>query len=307
MKKILVILASGIGNSILFGPTLKQLNLNDYEIDVFAYKKQFAEPFVGSNLVDNIIYFEGFKTLFQLRKNNYDISITAFPSNKWQFNVFAFIVGAKKRITHSYNCAKIKTLSFLQNTKVLADETLHDVDQNIRLLSLLDIPAPKDKSLFFEVDKENEKYANEFIKENKLENKILIGIHPGSGPILYKRTPKEHFIKKINELKAKNKFVLIFGGPEEKDVKNDLKQELGENSLIVDTSLKNTASLIKRCGYFVTNDTGLMHVAVAMKKPKVIAFFYGTNPVRARPYSNSAETIILRESIHKYPFWSTKV
>jgi ADP-heptose:LPS heptosyltransferase len=46
-EKILIILASGIGNSILFGPTLKALRKNkpDAQIDIFAYKKAFAEPF----------------------------------------------------------------------------------------------------------------------------------------------------------------------------------------------------------------------------------------------------------------------
>src|SRR3989344_5606965 len=167
--KILIILASGIGNSILFSPTLKQLrkSLPNAQIDLFAYKPAFAEPFKGSNLSNNIINYQGPSTLLRLRKQHYDISITAFPSNKWQFNVFAFLVGAKQRITHSYKVGRISTLSFLQNRKILANENLHDVEQNLNLLKLLNIKAPKKRELFFQISKDNEKWANNFIKENK--------------------------------------------------------------------------------------------------------------------------------------------
>ena len=141
--KILVILASGIGNSILFGPTLKEIRKNHPQarIDLFVTKKAFAEPFTQSNLINKVYSYNGVKTLIELRKQKYDTSITAFPSNRWQFNLFAFIVGAKLRITHAYKVGKIKTLSFLQNKKTLAkiingidegvDENLANIDKDL--------------------------------------------------------------------------------------------------------------------------------------------------------------------------------
>jgi len=306
--KILIVLASGIGNSILFGPTLKALrkNFDNAKIDIFSYKPSFAEPFVGSDLVNKVIYFEGIKTLFSLRKEKYDISITAFPSNKWQFNLFAFLAGAKKRITHSYNAGKIITLSFLQNCKIPADENLHDVEQNLNLLKLLNINLPTDKELFFKINKENEKYAEEFIEKNNLCGVCLIGVHPGSGPLEFKRAPEKLFINKINSIKNKDKVVLIFGGSEEKEIKEKIKNMIKIKSFIINENLKNVAALIARCDYFITNDTGLMHIAVAVKKPKVFAFFQGTNPTRTRPYSKKAKLILLKENRLKYPFYSTK-
>ena len=160
--------------------------LSSSRIDAFAYKPLFAEPFKGSELINRVYcynhngYYSGLKVLSALRRNKYDISITAFPSNKWHFNLFTFLVGAKKKLTHSYNFGKLRTLSFLQNYKVSAEEGLHDVEQNLNLLKLLDLNVPKEKKLFFHTGEENEKWADDFIKKNNLGKKHLIGVHSGS-------------------------------------------------------------------------------------------------------------------------------
>lgn len=292
----------------MFSPTLVELRKNfpDSKIDIFAYKKQFAEPFVNSYLINDIMVGSSLKSIFKLRKNRYHYCITAFPSNKWQFNLFAFLTGAKERITHSYDIGKFSTLSFLQNRKIKANEKIHDVDQNLNLLSLLGVNIPKNKKLYFDLQESNLKYARDFIKKMNLTNKVLVGIHPGSGPLKFKRVDDGFFIKKINSIKEKDKAVLIFGGPEEIDIKERLNSKI-KDSIIVDTSLKNTASLISKCKYFITNDTGLMHMAATVNVPNITAFFKGTNYSRTRPYSKSAEVIILEENKLKYPFWSTKV
>ena len=305
--KVLIALASGIGNSILFSPTLTALRKNypKAKIDIFAYKAAFAEPFKGSELINEIIYYKGLYTFLKLRKEKYNISITAFPSNKWQFNVFAFLVGAKKRLTHSYKVSKVLTLHSLQNLKIPADENLHDVDQNLNLLKLLNIEIPKKKELIFHTSKEDEKFAKDFLKKYNLSKKYLIGVHPGSGPIDYKRVPTKKFAELINKNSKQNSVILIFGAKDEEKIKQELKNSLKQKAYIIETNLKDTASLIKECDLFITNDTGLMHIASTSGKTKIIALFNGTNPIRTRPYTKNSEVIILKENKLKYPFWST--
>jgi ADP-heptose:LPS heptosyltransferase len=305
--KILVILASGIGNSILFGPTLITLRKNfpKAKIDIFSYKPQYSEPFKGSDFINNIIYYSGFKSLISLRRKKYDVSITAFPSNKWQFNLFVFLVGAKKRITHSYKFSKFKTLSFLQNIKIPANEKLHDVDQNLNLLKSLKLKLPKEKNLIFHLSKENKEYANEFIEKNNLEKSNIIGIHPGAGPIQYKKAPIKKFIELIRKNITKNSVLFVFGTKEEISEKKEILKL--PNSFNIETNLKNSAALIKKCNLFITNDTGLMHIASTSQKTKIIALFNGTTYSRTRPYTKNSEVIILRKNILKYPFRSTKI
>lgn len=306
--KILVILASGIGNSILFGPALRDIrkHLPDSRIDVFAYRQAFGEPFRESDFVDSTIAFVGLSTIWRLRRARYDISITAFPSNRWQFNVLAFLVGARKRITHSYKVGRLRTVSFLQNVRIPVDETIHDVDQNLNLLQGMGITPSGDKSVLFHVSEEHEKYSEEFLQKNGLIGRHLIGVHPGAGPLAYKKAPLEKFLEMIAVNVTDNSSVLIFGGPEEQEIKENLKCLLDRPSCLVEANLKNTAALIRRCDLFISNDTGLMHIATTSRKTRVIALFKKTNPTRTRPYTENAEVVVLEENEMKYPFWSTR-
>jgi len=181
--KILVILASGIGNTVLFTPTLICLRKNfpDSKIDLFSHKNAFTEPIKNSGLINNIYIFKGLKTLLTLRKNGYDLSITAFPSNKWQFNLFAYIAGAKKRITHSYKMNMFKTLSFFQNEQIPVDEKIHDVEQNMNLLKPLGIDTSAEpRELLFYTSHEDNQFASQWLSDKKISSDdFIIGIHSG--------------------------------------------------------------------------------------------------------------------------------
>ena len=91
MTKILIISGSGIGNSIMFGPALKALRRKfpSAKIDLYVYKKSFAEPFRDSSLIEDIYYNEGIKSIAKLRKNKYDLSITVCPNPSTIFFISA--------------------------------------------------------------------------------------------------------------------------------------------------------------------------------------------------------------------------
>lgn len=320
-KKILVICASGIGNTILFTPTLKALRekLPKAKIIFLVTKPGFAEPIGGSGVVDEVIVFndgkgllEKIKLIIKLRRKKFDYSITAFPSNRWQFNLFAFLIGAKKRVTHSYKVGKWQTLSFLQNIKIAADDNLHDVQQNLNLLEALKVALPEEKKLLFYLSEKERKSAEEFWKANNLSDSFVVGVHPGSGGIQQeaKRWPVEKFAELCNRLiKEKSAKILIFGGREEEEIKNKIKKLIVKNrAYIINTSLKNVAALIQRCNIFISNDSGLMQIAVAVGTKKVIGIFGPTTPIRTSPYGGRNQIITSGVSCSpclRYPFHST--
>lgn len=53
--------------------------------------------------------------------------------------------------------------------------------------------------------------------------------------------------------------------------------------LSIGKEIKKTAALVSRCNLFISNDTGLMHVAAAVKV-SVIAIFGPTDPVKSMPF-----------------------
>jgi heptosyltransferase-2 len=320
-KKILLICASGIGNTILFTPTLEILRKEiKAKITLFVTKQGFAEPISGSRLVDEIIIIDNDKSLFEkikniinLRREKFDYSITAFPSNRWQFNFFAFLVGAKKRITHSYKVDKLRTLSFLQNVKVPAVEKLHDVEQNLNLLRALNINSKKKKrELLFYVNREAKEFATEWFKKNKISKKdFLVGIHPGcKRSTKYRRWPKENFVKIINNLIKRKMKILLFAGPDEIEEVTWIYNQYKEQDnvfLIKEKSLKHAAALIVKCRMFICTDSGLGHIAAALRVP-TLAIFGPALPSRTRPYGKYGHYISSTPPYPhypKYPFQSS--
>lgn len=312
--KILVILASGIGNSVLFGPSLKIIreNYQEAEIDIFSFKESFAAPFAGSEIVNKIFYFEGVKTILNLRKQKYDISITAFPSNKWQFNVFAFLVGAKKRVTHEYDVGKVRTLSILQNAKVHVDKNIHDVEQNLNLLKTIGIEINKTPDTFFYIECENKVYAQNIIKINNLEKSFIVGIHSGCNMNQKgKRWSTNNFVELIDKICDSGKKCLLFTGPDEMEDTKFIYEKVRNKSKVVlinENNLKNVAALIKLCHCFLSNDSGLAHIAGAMGVRTVAisgpAMWTRTAPVGSNSSYIKAEMIECSPCL-KYPFEST--
>ncbi len=326
--KILVIVASGIGCTILFTPTLRAIRQKfpEAEITLLGISRGFVEPIVGSDLVDKIEVFDFQKdSLFnlaklgerlgfvrKLRKQKFDYSITAFPSNKWYFNFYAWMIGAKKRITHRYITCFLGNLQFLQNTKIPADPKLHDVEQNMNLLKPLgvDIINVSDKILFH-VPESDQKFADDYFAQHFGIDKKVVGMHIGSsGEYKFsgKRWPTSKFARLADRIQRDlDARVIIFAGPAEADEVRRLEKMMKTKTHVVKEKLKVTAALIGKCDLMISNDSGLMHIAAAKNVP-IVAIFGPTILSRTRPWSENSQ-IIYDENYHshmKYPFTTTK-
>ncbi len=314
--KIIIFCLSGIGNTILFTPALRILrkNLPKAEITLLVKEKSYAECVIGSKFVDKIVIFSGrifdkLNLIRKLRKDKYDISITAFPSNRFEFNLFAYLIGAKRRITHRYKIGN--KLAWLQKEFVNANEKLHDVENNLNLIECLGINTEKEKrELIFETSSDDEKYALDFIKRNGLSKLALIGIHPGtSKKAIYRRWPEGNFSRLIDQILAKyiGSKVLLFEGPDERGLAIGILRNAHDKDRIVivkDNSLKENAAIIWHCMLFISTDSGLGHIAAAKNVP-VIAIFGPANPNRTKPFGRKVAVIQKNPHLIKYPFYST--
>lgn len=323
-KKILIISLSGIGNTLLATPFLQDLKIYfpDSMIDFLVLNKGMAEVVAENSIVNNVFILSGhfikdFILVFKLRNKKYTYSVTLFPSNKWQFNVLAFLIGARLRVTHAYGYAKLKTVSFLQNVKIQADENIPDIEQNTNLLKAFGCSG-QSKKMLLPLKEDDRRFAEYFLRERVIAGEFVIGIHPGGGGILdkswqglTKRWPEERFAELCDYLvEYKRARVLIFGGREEEHIKNRIKtQAIYKTELfIVDAlSLTKTAGLIERCSLFISNDTSLMHIAAALNIP-VLGILGPTNYKRTAPCGENAYYIksdIACSPCLEYPFYTT--
>ncbi len=319
---ILIIALSGIGDALMFTPALKKLKeeFPDSEISILAMYKGVKEIYERLPEVSKIYYWEflkkskieSLKFVLSLRKK-FDITINVYPSNRKEYNLINFLIGAKKRVAVKYLRRDFRNFGFLNNIRIKENDELHNVEENIKLCELVtgkkiyDIPQ-----LIINFKESDLKFAEKFFRENEFKNdEMVIGFHPGCSTLKNhdKRRWEEN---KFAELGKKlisnfNARILIFGGPEEKSLKEKILRQINsKNAIAVNTnSLIETAAVMKRCNVFVTNDSSLMHVASALKL-NVVAIIGPTNKNYIHPWKTNYQIASLELECSPCFYYSPK-
>ena len=140
-----------------------------------------------------------------------------------------------------------------------------------------------------------------FEKQTALtEHRPSIGFCPGAefGPA--KRWPHYHYAKLAEMLIQQGYAIRLFGSAKDNEVGEDIRQALPQNlrhyciNLAGQTSLNEAVDLIADCVAVVSNDSGLMHIAAAVKRP-LVALYGPTSPTYTPPLSDKAIIIRLIE------------
>ena len=132
----------------------------------------------------------------------------------------ARVIGAPTRISHEYECSGWLD-RWLVNQTLPQDYTRHSIENNFDVLPL--IGAKKklpSHALEIFLTPDEEKWAGDFLAQQRLNDRKLLGIHVGSGStknLLLKRWPLKHYLELIQRLNRERNDVrvLLFGGPDE--------------------------------------------------------------------------------------------
>ncbi len=320
LHRILIIGPIGIGNLILIRPTIEKLRneFPDAFISLAVLKKSFKDLVETYDCVDEIVLVNqtlGFrireilKILSTLRSKRFDLCISTFPSNHFGYSLISFASGAKLRLSHRYLRKRWKSLSFLYNLKIPMKPGLHDVEQNLNLLEAFGIDVSDIKpALKIDILSEDENFADAFLESNGLRGEFLIGMHPGSSGergMVHKRWDAEKFSKLGDILSERlNAKILVFGGPEERELKTRISNMMKGPSFVIEgTTLRQTISLIGRCKLFISNDSGPMHIAVAMGV-RTVGIFGPTDHTRTAPYGDG--NVVVRKGLPCSPCWKVE-
>ncbi|MDB2613750.1 lipopolysaccharide heptosyltransferase II [Chlamydiales bacterium] len=161
-------------------------------------------------------------------------------------------------------------------------EKQHHVDTYRDLLIPLGIPHQESVPKLYITEEEKE-WANKLLEKHTGK---VIGINPGAAFGSAKCWPPERFralVEKI--LKETDHTILCFGDSSLVSLINQITHGLGERvvNLAGKTSIRELLALINACDVFLSNDSGPMHIAAALKVP-LVALFGSTNPTKTGPY-----------------------
>ncbi len=311
--RVLFITLSGLGDTLMHVPMMEILKAKMPDAETHALTKFIGskEVLEGNPALDKVMHFdferEGvFGTLKFVSKlrNYYDVTITCYPANRIHYNLFQFLMGGKIRLAHSYRHWNILNCWFLNHT-IMEDDNLHNVDENIRLLKFLGINYDNSDKKYVPkiyLSEENKQFARKYVE--KLRNgKLLIGMHTWSTEFknMHKKCwGQEKFAKLIDLLYEElNAITLIFEGPNDKKAVEFIMEKTRHKPHVVrDLKIKDMAAIIQQCDLFITNDSGIMHVAEAVGAPLCV-IFGPTNPAWSGPYAGKFK--IIRKNLRCMP------
>jgi len=300
---ILIIALSGIGDALMFTPSLEKLSkeIPTAEIDALVMFKGVKDIYDKLPQISKVRYYDFLNSsklkslsyIFKLR-NKYDATINVYPSNRREYNLISRVIGAEKRLAIKYLRKDFLNFGFLNNVRHPENDNLHNVEENILLCEKLTgkklnhVPALK-----LNLRNDDIAFANNFFKSKSISNSdIVIGFHPGCATLKNhekRRWEAEKFAelgkKLIHDYNAK---VLLFGGSDEQNLKNIIFAKIDSQNVysVNAQSLSNSAAVMQRCNLFITNDSSLMHVAAALKL-NIVAIIGPTNKNYIYPWQTN--------------------
>lgn len=166
----------------------------------------------------------------------------------------------------------------------------HQTDRNLDFVRALGIPAST-RCPTMGLTSDETGWARQRVDGWRRRGSRLVGLHPGAGK-LPNRWPIEAFVEAARILAADPlNHVLIMVGPREADLEAVMRRGLGRSATYLSgLPLRRAAALIDQFDVLLCNDTGVMHVAAALRTPTV-ALFGPTNPQLWAPLSPATRVL----------------
>ena len=142
------------------------------------------------------------------------------------------------------------------------------------------------------------------ISLKKSKSKKFLGINPGASYGSAKRWYPKEFAKVAVSL-SKNYNIIIFGGPGEEAIANDIEKYLikknvrNYSNLAAKTSISELISEINNLDLLITGDSGPMHIAAAFNVPTV-SIFGPTKNEETSQWMNE-KSLILKKNLECQP------
>lgn len=276
----ITLVASPVNYEILFS------DINPYIDEVIIYNKS------GGKAI--------YEFIRKLRRKKYDLGfVPSTVSISRTSHIINFLSGAKVRIgVKSIDGKKNKSEYLLSVKKDFQwdEKKLHQIERNLDIGRLVGCDLPvKERIIKIHLSEDEKKFAEDYINKNFPDkNRLIFGFHTGAGKIP-NRWDSEKFAELITSLYRKyNNYIFITSGTIDKEVTEKVSELLNksktEHIILTNTPVRKVGGVISKSNLFVTNDTGIMHVAGGVGA-NVVSLFGPTNGFEWAPFGENNKYI----------------
>jgi heptosyltransferase-2 len=300
IERILIRGTNWIGDVVMTLPAITAIRQTwpRAKISVLA-KPWVAEVYRLSPDVDEIIIFQEpgrhagiigkWRLAGELRQCRFDCAILL--QNAIEAAIVARLAGIPLRAGYNSDGRGWFLSHSVRRTKEI--RRVHQIDYYIEMVRALGCePAGRDVRL--RPGRDYDDLAGTlFARFGIAENHPLIGIAPGAAYGPAKKWLPDRFAAVADRLSGESGAqMVLFGSAGDREstaaVRGNARHPLIDIAGM--TNLKEAIALIARCSLFISNDSGLMHVAGALGVP-TIALFGSTNPVTTSPVGERSVVI----------------
>ncbi|MGV1098634.1 lipopolysaccharide heptosyltransferase II [Thiovibrio sp. JS02] len=296
-KKLLIRSTNWIGDAIMTTPAVRTIreNFPDAEITILAYP-WVADIFTASPHVDKVMLYDrkgrhrGITGMWRLSRElaaqRFDMAILL--QNAFSAALIALLAGIPVRAGFRRDGRGLLLTHGVAIRKILRER--HQVYYYQGLLQDLGLVCgPHD--LFLALPEAAMAWARNLLADKA--GGPVVGLNPGAAYGPAKRWPADRYAGLAGRLAAElDATLLVFGTAADAEAAAVIAA--AAPGRVVDlagkTSLAQAMALIGLCDGFVTNDSGLMHVAAALKTP-LVAIFGSTDSVATGPFSERVRVV----------------
>ena len=300
-RTILCVATTGLGDSLMISPAIKALKvaMPNFKVTLLVTESSHQVFDTNSDVDDFLLFRKGrglIALINSLIRKGFSYSFIFHASDRL---VWMLAAGAAKTtvagdwqsitipeaiIDHWYRTPhrEHRIISHLKMSKLVAPA----IDLNAT--DMVFIPKPE----------LSERFRARFSKEGYLGSKTLVGLFPGAKD-RFKCWSSQNFLELGLELERLDFQIIIVGSEHDQDLIQGLCQGLAA-PLVFQEGLQELAALLSHVDCFVTNDSGPMHLALAMNTP-VVSLFGPTDDLETGPIQSFSKQLTVKKSVTCFP------
>lgn len=304
-KRILITRTDRLGDVVLSTPVIRHMRKLYPDAHIaFMVRPENRDVVANNPHLDEVIVYDkrglekGFwntvRFAFGLRKKKFDTAIALHPTSR--VHVMLLLAGIPLRIGYD------RKMGFLLTKKVphiKQEGDRHEVDYNFDLLERSGFDVEGADRRPYMVTADNDKRLIDSVQKDSGIVDNIIAIHAGAS-CPSKRWPPERFALVGDALSEKYRCdIVLVGGDETAKYSKAVASRMKCKAVDLTGMLLvgELAELLSRCRLFISNDSGPVHVSVAVKTPVVVIFGRkdpGLSPRRWKPLGDK-DTVLHKD------------
>lgn len=298
--RILALVPGGIGDQILFFPTLDDLKATypDAQIDVVVEPRAKAAYRISKSVSDTILFdFKGSNSLSDwsnllgvLRDREYDVALSL--GQRWGIGFLLWLSGISTRIGYANGAASetFLTKTVALNSNQYAAAMYHD------LLKGLGIDRPLSE-VAISVPAKDLEWADAERKRLGLQSGSYVLIHPGASELSQRKGidkiyPAESWQKIIQDFQQKQPDlpIVLLKGEEDEAIVSELVALCPGTKITAPENIGQSVAMVAGASLMLCTDSAPMHLAIAAQT-FTLALFGATDPEKLLPKSDRIAAI----------------